>query len=104
MNSVAAARTPFAGFEELEAESPEFPGLWARHDVRPETHETKLLRHPTRRLPTIDFHAFEVTDVPGYQLLVYRGEPRRQLSAAGPAGAGVRRPGTISPLDRITQW
>lgn len=61
--------------DRLEAESPEFPGLWARHDVRPKTHETKVLRHPARGLLTIDFHAFDVTSVPGYKLLVYRENP-----------------------------
>ncbi|MFV2175881.1 hypothetical protein ACFHW2_17910 [Actinomadura sp. LOL_016] len=57
------------------AESPEFPGLWARHDVRPKTHETKVLRHPVRGPLSIDFHAFNVASVPGYQLLVYRENP-----------------------------
>ncbi|KIH98483.1 XRE family transcriptional regulator [Streptomonospora alba] len=59
----------------LEAESPEFPALWARHDVRPKTHETKRLSHPTRGLISVDFHAFNVASVPGYQLLVYRERP-----------------------------
>ncbi|MDA0564188.1 helix-turn-helix transcriptional regulator [Streptomonospora sp. S1-112] len=58
--------------DRLNAESPEFPALWARHDVRPKTHETKVLRHPERGLLNIEFHAFNVASVPGYQLLVYR--------------------------------
>ncbi len=58
--------------DRLNAESPEFPGLWARHEVRPKTHETKVLRHPARGRLSIDFHAFNVASVPGYQLLVYR--------------------------------
>ncbi|TDQ54481.1 helix-turn-helix domain-containing protein [Actinorugispora endophytica] len=56
----------------LKAESPEFPGLWERHDVWPKTHETKVLRHPTRGLLSIDFHAFNVASVPGHQLLIYQ--------------------------------
>ncbi|MFC3518379.1 helix-turn-helix transcriptional regulator [Streptomonospora nanhaiensis] len=58
--------------DRLNAESPESPGLWARHDVAPKTHETKVLRHPARGLLRVDFHAFNVASVPGYQLLVYR--------------------------------
>jgi transcriptional regulator with XRE-family HTH domain len=78
--------------DRLEAESPEFPGLWARHDVRPKTHETKLLRHPARGLLSIEFHAFNVASVPGYQLLVYRegaGSPRDGSPGDG-AGRGDR--------------
>ncbi|MBR8741659.1 XRE family transcriptional regulator [Nocardiopsis sp. MG754419] len=58
--------------DRLEAQSPEFPGLWARHDVRPKTHETKVLCHPDRGLLSIEFHSFNVASVPGYQLLIYR--------------------------------
>lgn len=57
--------------DELRAESPEFPAIWAKHDVRPKTHETKLLRHHTRGLLTAEFHAFNVASLPGYLLFVY---------------------------------
>jgi transcriptional regulator with XRE-family HTH domain len=70
--------------DRLEAESPEFPGLWARHDVRPKTHETKVLRHPARGLLSIDFHAFDVASVPGYQLLVYREKEAEEGTGATP--------------------
>ena len=56
----------------LRRDSPEFPELWARHDVRPKTHETKLLRHRVRGLITVDFHAFGVASRPGHQMLVYQ--------------------------------
>lgn len=56
----------------LQLNSPEFSGLWAMHNVRPKTHETKALRHQMRGLLTVDFHAFEVSSAPGHQLLVYR--------------------------------
>ncbi|MEU3309568.1 helix-turn-helix transcriptional regulator [Nocardiopsis sp. NPDC006832] len=69
--SVAPARLREL-LDRLEAESPEFPGLWARHDVRPKTHETKVLRHPARGPLGIEFHAFNVASVPGYQLLIYQ--------------------------------
>jgi hypothetical protein len=68
--------------DRLNAESPEFPGLWARHDVRPKTHETKVLRHPDRGRLSIEFRAFNVASVPGHQLLVYREK--------GPAPGGDR--------------
>ncbi|WP_433696950.1 helix-turn-helix transcriptional regulator [Nocardiopsis sp. CA-288880] len=70
--------------DRLEAESPEFPGLWARHDVRPKTHETKVLRHHARGLLSIDFHAFDVASVPGYQLLVYREKGTEEGTGATP--------------------
>jgi len=56
----------------LRAESPEFPGFWDMHDVKPKTYETKELLHPRRGLLTVDFHAFGVSSAPGYQLLVYQ--------------------------------
>lgn len=34
-----------------------------------------MLRHPARGLLSIDFHAFNVASVPGYQLLVYQENP-----------------------------
>lgn len=62
--------------ETLRGGSPAFPELWARHDVQPKTHETKLLRHPERGPLTVDFHAFNVASAPGYQLLVYQERGR----------------------------
>jgi transcriptional regulator with XRE-family HTH domain len=63
---------------ELRHNSPEFPALWARHDVKPKTHETKELLHHSRGLLTIDFHAFGVSSAPGHQLLVYQEHRSQQ--------------------------
>ncbi|WAM14774.1 helix-turn-helix transcriptional regulator [Rhodococcus sp. JS3073] len=59
----------------LEAASPRFCELWARHEVQPKTHEVKQLRHSTAGELTIEFHAFGVPSAPGHQLLVYQVEP-----------------------------
>lgn len=59
----------------LEAASPRFRELWARHEVQPKTYEVKQLRHSTAGELTIEFHAFGVPSAPGHQLLVYQIEP-----------------------------
>lgn len=61
----------------LRRESPEFPAMWDRHDVKPKTHESKELRHHRHGLLTVDFHAFGVVSAPGYQLLVYQEQADR---------------------------
>jgi transcriptional regulator with XRE-family HTH domain len=79
----------------LRRESPHFPELWARHDVRPKMHETKQLLHHHRGLLTIDFHAFGVASAPGHQLLVYH--EREPLH--GPLTSGASRTTTDSAPD-----
>jgi hypothetical protein len=86
LRASADFRTTPARFRQLvqtlRQKSPEFPALWAMHDVQPKTYERKELSHQLRGLLTIDFHAFGVASAPGHQLLVYeeatqprRGEP-----------------------------
>lgn len=71
--------------EELSGASPEFAGLWARHDVKPKTQEGKHLRHPYVGDLHIQFSAFTVNGAPHQQLVVYQAEP------ASPTAAGFER-------------
>ncbi len=61
--------------ERLTTGSRHFAELWAAHDVEPKTHEEKTLRHPEVGEFSIAFDAFEVSAIPGHQLVVYRAEP-----------------------------
>ncbi|MFE2146556.1 helix-turn-helix domain-containing protein [Streptomyces sp. NPDC059456] len=66
----------------LRARSPEFAGLWARHDVRGKTHRTKHLVHPEAGALEIELSAFTVNGAPHRQLVVYRAEPASATAAA----------------------
>jgi transcriptional regulator with XRE-family HTH domain len=67
---------------ELSAHSPEFAGLWARHDVKPKTQEGKHLRHPHVGDLHILFSTFTVNGAPHQQLVVYQAEPASPTAAA----------------------
>ncbi|WP_327280503.1 helix-turn-helix transcriptional regulator [Streptomyces sp. NBC_01205] len=66
----------------LRAQSPEFAGLWARHEVRGKTQQAKHLTHPEVGALEIQFSAFTVNGVPHQQLVVYRAEPASATAAA----------------------
>jgi len=57
---------------ELSLKSPEFRRLWARHDIRQKTHETKRFRHPLVGELTLDYESLTINSAPGQQLVVYR--------------------------------
>lgn len=59
----------------LSERSPEFAQLWARHDVKPKTQESKLLHHPQVGDLEIQFSTFTVSGAPHQQLVVYQAEP-----------------------------
>lgn len=61
--------------DRLTSGSAYFAELWAAHEVEPKTHDQKTLRHPAVGEFVIDFDAFEVSALPGHQLVVYRTEP-----------------------------
>ncbi|MEV0893801.1 helix-turn-helix transcriptional regulator [Promicromonospora sp. NPDC050262] len=61
--------------DRLTTGSAYFSELWAAHEVEPKTHDQKTLRHPAVGEFVIDFDAFEVSALPGHQLVVYRAEP-----------------------------
>ncbi|MFF0629456.1 helix-turn-helix transcriptional regulator [Streptomyces sp. NPDC004296] len=69
---------------ELSLKSMEFGRLWARHDIRQKTHETKRFRHPLVGELTLDYESLTVNSAPGQQLVVYQaasGSPSEQALA-----------------------
>lgn len=68
--------------EELSTASPEFRRRWGRHDVQGKTHEAKTFRHRAVGELTLSYHAFDVRDAPGQQLLVYRAQPHSRSAEA----------------------
>ena len=83
----------------LNAGSEVFTRLWAAHDVKPKTHDSKELFHPAVGAITVQFDALEVSGMPGHQLVVYRAQPGtpsgdrlRALAVADPATVTSRPP------------
>ncbi|MEU8718946.1 helix-turn-helix domain-containing protein [Streptomyces antimycoticus] len=60
---------------ELSLKSEAFRRLWARHDIRQKTHETKRFRHRLVGELTLEYEALTVNSAPGQQLVVYQAEP-----------------------------
>lgn len=67
---------------ELSVKSAEFRRLWARHDIRQKTHETKRFHHPLVGELTLTYEALTVNSAPGQQLLVYQAVPGSPSSEA----------------------
>ncbi|WP_432534991.1 helix-turn-helix transcriptional regulator [Kineococcus arenarius] len=89
--------------QQLKAGSPYFTRLWASHEVKPKTHDTKELFHPSVGTITVQFDALEVSAMPGHQLVIYRAEPAslsarrlRALADETTAPAPVPAPSTRS--------
>ncbi|MFF7203060.1 helix-turn-helix transcriptional regulator [Streptomyces sp. NPDC008141] len=66
----------------LSTKSPEFVDLWARHDVKAKTRQTKTLRHSQVGDLEIQFSAFTVNGAAHQQLVVYQAEPASRTAAA----------------------
>jgi GAF domain-containing protein len=60
---------------ELSVKSADFRRLWARHDIRQKTRETKCFRHPLVGELTLTYEALTVNSAPDQQLVVYHAEP-----------------------------
>ncbi|MGW4798883.1 helix-turn-helix transcriptional regulator [Nonomuraea sp. NPDC004297] len=60
---------------ELSLRSETFRRLWARHDIRQKSHETKRFHHRLVGPLTLDYEALTVNSAPGQQLVVYQAEP-----------------------------
>ncbi|GAA3569685.1 helix-turn-helix transcriptional regulator [Amycolatopsis ultiminotia] len=60
---------------ELSLKSADFRRLWARHDIRQKTHETKRFRHPQVGPLTLHYESMTVHSAPGQQLVVYQADP-----------------------------
>lgn len=60
---------------ELSLKSPDFARLWARHDVRAKSAESKIYHHPLVGDLELTYESFTVTSAPGQQLALYNAEP-----------------------------
>jgi transcriptional regulator with XRE-family HTH domain len=60
---------------ELSLKSETFRTLWARHDIRQKTAETKRLRHRLVGELTLHYESLAVNSAPGQQLVIYHAEP-----------------------------
>ncbi|NUQ96507.1 MAG: helix-turn-helix domain-containing protein [Streptomyces sp.] len=60
---------------ELVGESPEFAGLWARHEVRAKRATTKHFDHSVVGELSLRFENLSVADAPGQHLVVYHADP-----------------------------
>lgn len=67
---------------ELSVKSEAFRKLWARHDIRQKTHETKRFHHRLVGDLTLSYEALTVNSAPGQQLVVYQAEPGSPSEAA----------------------
>lgn len=60
---------------QLSAASVVFRHLWAKHDVRGKTHDSKAFRQRDVGDLVLDYHAFDIKGSPGHQLIVYQATP-----------------------------
>jgi len=67
---------------ELSVKSADFRRLWAHHDIRQKTHETKRFRHRLVGELKLSYEALTVNSAPGQQLIVYQAEPGSPSEAA----------------------
>jgi len=67
---------------ELLELSPEFAGLWSRHDARGKALESKRFEHHAVGPLTLTMQTFDVRSSPGQELVVYHAEPGSQSGQA----------------------
>lgn len=81
---------------ELSLKSESFRRLWARHDIRRKTHETKRFHHRLVGELTLHYESLTVNSAPGQQLVVYQAEPgspsEQALALLGSLTAEVEHP------------
>lgn len=104
VNTVAALRAAagtgqedpglVAAVGELSLRSEEFGRLWARHDIRRKTRESKRFRHPLVGELTLDYESLTVNSAPGQQLVVYQVEPGSPSEQALALLGSLAAPGT----------
>ncbi|QVI30326.1 helix-turn-helix domain-containing protein [Mycolicibacterium neoaurum] len=80
---------------ELLATSADFAQLWARHDVRGKTQDTKVFRHPEVGMVTLGLQTFAVRSAPGQELVVYQAAP------GSPSADAVKMLGSLAASHRI---
>ncbi|TDD01967.1 XRE family transcriptional regulator [Nonomuraea deserti] len=94
---------------ELSLKSEAFRTLWARHDIRQKTHETKRFRHPLVGELTLHYESLTVNGAPGQQLVVYQADPgsasEEALTLLGSLAAEeeVRRPANAAERPPVTE-
>ena len=88
---VGAAANVEALVDELSHASPEFVAMWREKEVGHHGEGTKLLRHPTFGLMSLEFSAFAVDGRPDLSMVIYNPatpavavEVRRLIEAARP--------------------
>ncbi len=74
---------------ELSIRSPEFRGLWARHDVRESVHGAKVIHHPRVGDIAMEWDAYPLPGSPGPVMVVFTPQP-------GPADDKLRLLGTLA--------
>ncbi|MEE4419173.1 helix-turn-helix transcriptional regulator [Streptomyces bugieae] len=67
---------------ELSVRSETFRRLWARHDIRRKTHETKRFHHPLVGELALHYESLTVNSAPGQQLVVYQAAPSSRSEEA----------------------
>lgn len=67
---------------ELSVRSADFRRLWAKHEIRQKTRETKQFRHRLVGELTLSYEALTVNSAPGQQLVVYHAEDGSPSEAA----------------------
>lgn len=60
---------------ELSEASGAFRRLWAKHDVRGKTHDSKAFHHRDVSDLLLGYHTFAINGLPGGQLIVYQAAP-----------------------------
>ncbi|MET7687831.1 helix-turn-helix transcriptional regulator [Streptomyces sp. NPDC005483] len=114
VNTVAALRAVggtghedprlIAAVGELSLRSEEFRRLWARHDIRRKTRDSKRFRHPLVGELSLEYESLTVNGAPGQQLVVYQAEPgspsEQALALLGSlAAAGTEKSHEVSGKD-----
>ena len=98
---------------ELHEHSERFRRLWARHTVEAKTRGTKIIRHPTRGVLSLNYELLEVSGSPGQYVAAYRptdSASTRPMSASQlrEHEVGGDRQGTEAVSDgvehRIPRW
>ncbi|MFD9722693.1 helix-turn-helix transcriptional regulator [Streptomyces sp. NPDC059072] len=92
----------------LSERSADFARLWNAHTVRGKTRAAKLFHHPDVGALHLTYHAFDIREAPGRQLIVYHAAPGSPSSEAlrllGSVHATSRRaPGTMDKASRDTR-
>ncbi|EHR48484.1 putative transcriptional regulator [Saccharomonospora marina XMU15] len=96
VDSVDAARRLAV---ELSAASAAFRRLWAKHDVRGKTHDSKAFHHRDVGDLVLGYHAFAIQGSPGCQLIVYQAQANSPSAEKLQLLASLHVAHTAAPAD-----